>query len=48
VRAGVLSRLTADPAIKDLMTQLEEQVASGTTAPSLAADAIVARMFPSQ
>lgn len=46
VRAGVLSRLTADPAIKDLMTQLEEQVARGSTAPSLAADEIVARMFP--
>lgn len=46
VRAGLLARLTADPAIKADLAQLEEQVAAGETAPSQAAEAIVNRLFP--
>jgi len=46
VRAGLLARLTADPAIKADLAQLEDQVAAGKAAPSQAAEAIVARLFP--
>jgi len=45
VRAGVLNRLIADPAIKAQLAELEEAVAQGHARPSVAADTLISRLF---
>ncbi|WP_375281442.1 methylmalonyl Co-A mutase-associated GTPase MeaB [Pseudooctadecabacter sp.] len=45
VRAGLLNRLTSDAAIKDQLAQLEEDVATGKSRPSAAADALISQLF---
>ncbi|SLN42966.1 methylmalonyl Co-A mutase-associated GTPase MeaB [Pseudooctadecabacter jejudonensis] len=45
VRSGLLSRLTADPAIKAQLARLEEDVTAGKIRPAAAADALIASLF---
>jgi LAO/AO transport system kinase len=46
VHDQLLSRLHADPAVRELVPGLEHQVRSGTLTPTLAADAILAAFSP--
>lgn len=44
LRAGVLARLDSDPAIRDLIAQLGDQVETGRTSPSAAAKDVLAAL----
>ena len=46
VRGGLLARLTEDPAIRDRMATLSEEVAQGRAAPAAAAREMLARLAP--
>jgi LAO/AO transport system kinase len=46
VRAGLLSQLTSDKAVKARMSALETEVARGKTRPAQAAETLIAQFFP--
>ncbi|AKS46859.1 LAO/AO transport system kinase [Octadecabacter temperatus] len=46
VRAGLLSRLTSDDAVKTQLAALEQDVASGKIRPAQAAEDLISQLFP--